>query len=155
MEHARNPDMEEQHLSQEEVHRSLNRNTSRGYPFMGGNGVPQFFSPTAFYSKISPEPGLYPVHNAFTNSIAPKSALKKTSKDAGNKENVSPDLYEVKRRGSLAKIHRKKESDGNNKIQLLHLILENMKGTTKSLHPPMTTSRLAVSPPNKAKIQNL
>ena len=41
------------------------------------------------------------VHNAFTNSIAPKSALKKTRKDADNKENVSPDLYEVKRRRRL------------------------------------------------------
>ena len=109
---------EEQHLSPEEMVRADKR--SRVYPFMGSNGVPQFLSPTALYSRVSPEPGLYPVHDAFTNSGGPKSALKRKIKDAGtsqgkcnnDKENLSPEMYEVKRRGSLAKVHRKKESDG-------------------------------------------
>ena len=34
------------------------------------------------------------------------------SKCRNDKENLSPEMYEVKRRGSLAKVHRKKESDG-------------------------------------------
>ena len=110
---------DEQHLSPEEVVRAANRSSSRVYPFMGSNGVPQFLSPTALYSRISPEPGLYPAHNAFKNSGGPKSALKRKIKDAdtqskcrNDKENLSPEMYEVKRRGSLAKVHRKKESDG-------------------------------------------
>ena len=114
---------EEQHLSPEEVVRGVSRGSSSLYPFMGSNGVPQFLSPTALYSrsKISPEPGLYPVHNAFANpsSSCSKSTMKRKIKDAetqskgrNDKENQSPEMYEVKRRGSLAKIHRKKQSDG-------------------------------------------
>ena len=110
---------EEEHLSPEGVVRGANRSSGRLYPFMGSNGVPQFLSPTALYSRVSPEPGLYPVHNAFKDSGGPKSALKRKIKDADtlnkcrdDKENLSPEMYEVKRRGSLAKVHKKKESDG-------------------------------------------
>ena len=47
---------EEQHLSAEEVVKSVNRGSNSIYPFMGSNGIPQFHSPTALYSrsKISP-----------------------------------------------------------------------------------------------------
>ena len=113
---------EEQHLSPEEVVRGVTRGSRSVYPFMGSNGVPQFLSPTALSRiKITPEPGLYPVHNAFANpgSSCSKFAQKKKIKDdetqskcKNDKENLSPEMYEVKRRGSLAKIHRKKQSDG-------------------------------------------
>lgn len=114
---------EEQHLSPEEVVRGAIRGSSSLYPFMGSNGVPQFLSPAALYtrSQTSPGPGLYPVHNAFANpgSSCPKSAMKRKIEDAetprkcrNDKENLSPEMFEVKRRGSLAKIHRKKQSDG-------------------------------------------
>ena len=118
---------EEQHLSAEEVVKSVNRGSNSIYPFMGSNGIPQFHSPTALYSrsKISPVPGLYPVNNAFANtgSSVSKSTLKKKIQKAetqgkcrNDKENLSPEMYEVKRRGSLAKIHRKKQSDGKRKL---------------------------------------
>ena len=114
-------------MSAEEVVKSVNRGSNSIYPFMGSNGIPQFHSPTALYSrsKISPVPGLYPVNNAFANtgSSVSKSTLKKKiqkaetqSKCRNDKENLSPEMYEVKRRGSLAKIHRKKQSDGKRKL---------------------------------------
>ena len=102
--------------------KSVKRGSNSLYPFMGSNGIPQFLSPTALYSrsKISPEPGLYPVHNG---SKCSKSTLKKKIKEAetqskcsNDKENLGPEMYEVKRRGSLAKIHRKKQSDGKRKL---------------------------------------
>ena len=75
-------DDEERHLSPEEIVAEGGPLKNKIYPFIGSNGVPQYFNTSAFDEN---RPGL------FLNKYE-------------DKENFKP-KYEVKRRGSLAQVH--------------------------------------------------
>ena len=75
-------DDEERHLSPEEIVAEGEPLKNKIYPFIGSNGVPQYFNTSAFDEN---RPGL------FLNKYE-------------DKENFKP-KYEVKRRGSLAQVH--------------------------------------------------